>query len=467
MKVRMADLWKPVKGVTIKVAPAGKFLFHFNHPLDMEAVLSGGPWTFDNNMLILERAQLGMQLEHIPLHHVNMWVQVHDLPMGFMREKVGIKLADYIGAFVEYDKNNNSSFWRQHMRIRVKIDVRKPLKKEFKVKNKEGAWCTVRFKYEKLGVFCFVCGIMGHAENKCEILFAKEQDDGVRGWSADIRADLRRQGRTTSKWLREETIGSKEEDGNTSPGNANFPVRDAHVGYTDAEVSSLIPINSHNHSIDNQSSTVPRQHQSLPFNALSTQPIINRQTDPTPINPTGLSFDQNANSPVNSSHILSPVTIHQNVITQSFKAADTINYSCPPFMPFTSSSDDYPLILNKPQTESNKTSSLANQTLTFNSRPINPVKKVTAHNMPHPIPKPALTLTRPRPDNKNKNTKTKPNPTQTRSLHLTGHANSEDMDSQCEKKRRREDESSTSNTSLSASEHFLSAGPGSQTCRDQ
>jgi hypothetical protein len=123
MKVRMADLWKPVKGVTIKEATTGKFLFHFAHPLDMEAVLNGGPWTFDNNMLILERVQLGMQIEQIPLTYVNMWVQVHDLPMGFMKEKVGTELANYIGAFLEYDKNNNSSFWRQYMRIRVRIDV--------------------------------------------------------------------------------------------------------------------------------------------------------------------------------------------------------------------------------------------------------------------------------------------------------------------------------------------------------
>jgi hypothetical protein len=55
MKVRMAEVWKPVKGVTIKEATTGKFLFHFAHPLDMEAVLNGGPWTFDNNMLVLER----------------------------------------------------------------------------------------------------------------------------------------------------------------------------------------------------------------------------------------------------------------------------------------------------------------------------------------------------------------------------------------------------------------------------
>ncbi|GAU34899.1 hypothetical protein TSUD_144300 [Trifolium subterraneum] len=87
MKVRMAELWNPVKGVTIKEAMPGTFLFHFSHPLDMEAVLKGGPWTFDNNMLILEQIQLGMQIEHIPLFHVLLWVQVHNLPMGLMKEK--------------------------------------------------------------------------------------------------------------------------------------------------------------------------------------------------------------------------------------------------------------------------------------------------------------------------------------------------------------------------------------------
>jgi hypothetical protein len=72
------------------------------------------------------------------------------------------------------------------MRIRVKIDVRKPLKKDAKVKNREGELCTVTFKYEKLGIFYFLCGIMGHAENRCEVHYSMEQDDGRRGWSADI-----------------------------------------------------------------------------------------------------------------------------------------------------------------------------------------------------------------------------------------------------------------------------------------
>ncbi|MCH96465.1 hypothetical protein A2U01_0017451, partial [Trifolium medium] len=211
MQVRMANLWCPLMGVKIKEARSGLFLFHFSHPLDMEGVLKGGPWTFDNNMLIMEPVQLGMQIEQVPLNHAELWVQIHNLPVGLMKEKVGSTLANYIGEFVEYDKNNNTSFWRQYMCVRVKVDVRQPLKKDQRVKNKEGAWCKVNFKYEKLGVFCFVCGIMGHSENKCVVRFSMEHNDGRREWSADIRADPRRRGgRQTSRWLREEGGGAGE-----------------------------------------------------------------------------------------------------------------------------------------------------------------------------------------------------------------------------------------------------------------
>jgi hypothetical protein len=178
-----------------------------------------------------------------------MWVQIHDLPMGLMRESVGNKLANYIGAFMEYDKNNKTSFWRQYMRVRVKVDVRLPLKKEAKVKDKEGNWCTVKFRYEKLGVFCFVCGIMGHAENKCVVRFEMEDDNGVREWSPEIRADTRRQGgRLSSRWLREEKGGREEFDGGNTAAQPHVPTTSPNRGPTEADVAGsdiiLHPTNS-------------------------------------------------------------------------------------------------------------------------------------------------------------------------------------------------------------------------------
>lgn len=132
----MADIWRLVQQVMIKEAIDGRFLFQFSHRLDMEAALKGGLWTYDNHLLIIEKVQAGVQIENIPLYHVDFWVQIHNLPAGLMLEKVGKTMANFIGSFLEYDKNNNISFWRQYMRLRVRIDVRVSLKKNTRVKNK-------------------------------------------------------------------------------------------------------------------------------------------------------------------------------------------------------------------------------------------------------------------------------------------------------------------------------------------
>ncbi|XP_058746288.1 uncharacterized protein At4g02000-like [Vicia villosa] len=208
MRSKVADIWSPVKGVSIKKADEGLFIFNFDHVLDMEAVLTGGAWTFDNNLLIVERVKIGVQIENIPLFHVTFWIQVHNLPAGMMLEKVGKALGNFAGSFVEYDRNNNTSFWRKYMRLRVRIDVRQSLKKGTKVKNKGGEWCNVLFKYERLGMFCFVCGILGHTEAKCEVKFSMTSDDGKREWSSDLRADNKRSGSNAgSKWLKDDSAG--------------------------------------------------------------------------------------------------------------------------------------------------------------------------------------------------------------------------------------------------------------------
>jgi 14-3-3 protein epsilon len=280
MKVTMANIWRPVKGVKIKETTPDLFLFQFAHALDMEAVLQGGPWMFDNHMLILDRVQLGVQIENIPLHHVDFWVQVHNLPVGLMAEKVGKKLANYIGSFVEYDKNNNTSIWRQYMRLRVRVDVHQPLKKESKVKNQGGEWCIIKFKYERLGVFCFACGIMGHAKNKCEVRFAKEIDDGVREWSNELRAEPRRcSGRQTSRWLKEEGGGS----GNSNGGERNQVDNNSGGPIHNQDVINEVN-NNHNHTIIVPHVTPTNNHQ-IPNpssqSAIQTDPSISQLSNQT------------------------------------------------------------------------------------------------------------------------------------------------------------------------------------------
>lgn len=165
LKVMMeiiANVWRPRRGVTITETEKGLYLFQIYHILDMDKVVNGGPWNFDNHLLLLGRVQMGVTLSSsIPLFHVAFWVQDHNLPLGFMTIAVGMYLGNYIGSFMEYDKSNNADLWKKYMRIIVLIDVRVPLKKEREVKIQGGEWSTMSFKYERLRVFCYLCGLLG------------------------------------------------------------------------------------------------------------------------------------------------------------------------------------------------------------------------------------------------------------------------------------------------------------------
>jgi hypothetical protein len=191
MKEKISEFWQPVCKVAIKEINPNLFLFQFFHPRDMERVLKQGPWSFDGHTSIIGLLQQGSVPTTVPLNHVPYWVQVHDVPVGCMSQTAGKQLGDFIGEFMEYDEKNNSNFLSTYMRIRVLVDVRRPLMRMKKIKVK-GNSHEVKFKYEKLGTFCYYCGMLGHIEDFCKSLFSNPDDDGVRLWSSDLRADKRR-----------------------------------------------------------------------------------------------------------------------------------------------------------------------------------------------------------------------------------------------------------------------------------
>lgn len=75
---------------------------------------------------------------HVQLNTVDIWVQVYDLPNGMYSEKILQDIGNYIGSFVMVDGSNNSSAWRLYTRIRVTMDVNKPLKRHMKIKKEGG-----------------------------------------------------------------------------------------------------------------------------------------------------------------------------------------------------------------------------------------------------------------------------------------------------------------------------------------
>ncbi|KEH17512.1 uncharacterized protein [Medicago truncatula] len=129
MMEKIKTFWNPVREMRIEEIEPGLYSFQFTHHLDMQRILKKGPWYFDNHLLMLNVVPANGNPNQVALQFVPFWIQVHDLPTGFMSEKVGKDIANHIGEFLEYDAKNNSNFLHTYMRIRVLLDVTKPLKR--------------------------------------------------------------------------------------------------------------------------------------------------------------------------------------------------------------------------------------------------------------------------------------------------------------------------------------------------
>lgn len=89
MKSKLADVWKPMMGINIKDLDQGKFLFQFFRKEDMQWVVKGGLWSFDNVMVALDTVVAGEDPVKVNTWYLNIWIQIHNLPMGYMMESVG------------------------------------------------------------------------------------------------------------------------------------------------------------------------------------------------------------------------------------------------------------------------------------------------------------------------------------------------------------------------------------------
>lgn len=132
--------------------------------MDMERVIKGSSWTFNNH---LHKLQWGEDPLRILLISSPFWVQVHEVPIDFYPESLAMQLKNFIGTFQEYDSSSLGKENMNYMRIKVHIDICRPLKRKKQIKFKN--MCSyVRFKYERLTLFCFFCVRLGHNDSFCK-----------------------------------------------------------------------------------------------------------------------------------------------------------------------------------------------------------------------------------------------------------------------------------------------------------
>ena len=121
-------------------------------------------WLFiKGEHLILKRFSPDQSVVEVDFSTIEFWIEVHSLPLDRQSMENLLKIGSIAGCALETDFiGPNEGVWRRYIRVRVEVDVNCPLVPGFPLERDHLPDLWIPFNYEKLGNFCFGCGLLGH-----------------------------------------------------------------------------------------------------------------------------------------------------------------------------------------------------------------------------------------------------------------------------------------------------------------
>ena len=163
----MRIVWRLSKDPEVTVMDENLFLFKFATLKDKQRIIDGSPWSFEKKLLVLKKYDGDLRASDYVFDKADFWVRVYGLPLKMLNQEMADRIGRKIGSLIETD---HKSRWGKCLRIRVNMDVTKPLRRFVMLTGTEGRkdWWG-RLAYERLPMFCYECGIIGHADVECSM----------------------------------------------------------------------------------------------------------------------------------------------------------------------------------------------------------------------------------------------------------------------------------------------------------
>jgi hypothetical protein len=113
--------------VSCKDLGENQFLFTFHQVSGKRRALVDGPWMFGKDLPVMVDFDESKTLEELIFAFIPIWVRVSKLPFRMMNKVAGEVIGGEIGEFMEMDKEEDGSAVGRFLRIKIRLDIRKPL----------------------------------------------------------------------------------------------------------------------------------------------------------------------------------------------------------------------------------------------------------------------------------------------------------------------------------------------------
>ncbi|KAA3454199.1 reverse transcriptase [Gossypium australe] len=163
LRAQLKSIWKTKRKFDIQMVGQNLFLIVFYLEEDLESIMEGRPWLFRKFLILFDRLINPIERDLICLTSSPYWIKIGPCPPEFDKKDLLHAIGSTFGGVL---RSEISGDW---CRLRVNLDVQKPLRRGIFVSSDNSVKSWIPFKFEKLPVFCFGCGRLDHGLNDCKL----------------------------------------------------------------------------------------------------------------------------------------------------------------------------------------------------------------------------------------------------------------------------------------------------------